>query len=408
MKPQQQYPITNNQHSITNSYRTKALPHSIGYWILNIGCWLLLLCLAGLIGPSAPVARADEASDIDAKYQPRVDKMVDAALKYLAASQNAKGYWAAENNQENTAVTGLCTMAFMAKGYTPGAGPYGDNLNRAIDYVLSKQDPKTGLIQANLGHGPMYEHGISTLMLSEVSGMVDPRRQEKIDVALPKAVKLILTAQTVKRTAPLQQGGWRYQSNASDSDISVTGWCLMTLRSARNNGTPIPKKCIDEAVRFVMNCRSPTGPPAKQDPDRVPDKKRPGVGFNYQPAGSDGSGQARTGTAVLCLELAGKHRSGEALDGGDWILAHPYTNYGEAFFYYGLYYCSQAMFQLGGKYWEQFAPSMYEMMEKFQDKKTGAFPRGASNEAAAGINYSTAMGVLALSVSYRQLPIYQR
>ncbi len=38
----------------------------------------------------------------------------------------------------------------------------------------------------------------------------------------------------------------------------------------------------------------------------------------------------------------------------------------------------------------------------------GSWPQGISSEATAGRCYSTAMGVLAMSVSYRQLPIYQR
>ena len=50
---------------------------------------------------------------------------------------------------------------------------------------------------------------------------------------------------------------------------------------------------------------------------------------------------------------------------------------------------------------------MYEMMLKFQ-RKDGSWPQGSSGEAAPGPCYSTAMGVLAMAVTYRQLPIYQR
>ena len=47
------------------------------------------------------------------------------------------------------------------------------------------------------------------------------------------------------------------------------------------------------------------------------------------------------------------------------------------------------------------------MMLKFQ-KKDGSWPPGGASEATAGACYATAMGVLAMTVSYRQLPIYQR
>ena len=50
---------------------------------------------------------------------------------------------------------------------------------------------------------------------------------------------------------------------------------------------------------------------------------------------------------------------------------------------------------------------MYEMMLKHQ-ARNGSWPAGSGNESSAGHAYATAMGVLAMSVSYRQLPIYQR
>ena len=35
---------------------------------------------------------------------------------------------------------------------------------------------------------------------------------------------------------PQHQGGWRYQPHSRDSDLSLTGWAVMALRSARLNG----------------------------------------------------------------------------------------------------------------------------------------------------------------------------
>ena len=47
------------------------------------------------------------------------------------------------------------------------------------------------------------------------------------------------------------------------------------------------------------------------------------------------------------------------------------------------------------------------MMLKFQ-QPDGSWPQGSAQEGSVGLCYSTAMGVLSMSVSYRQLPIYQR
>jgi len=357
-----------------------------------------LLAAAGVLGMLAPPATGDEADAALAKYKKPIDKALDKALAYLAKTQHKEGYWPSGLGK-STAVSSLAVMAFLAKGYTPGTGPYGRHIDRGIDFVLRTQRRNGLLCPAGSKRGPMYAHGISTLMLSEVSGMVDKQRQQKIDKALPAALRLILTAQQVRKSAT-HKGGWRYQAHSTDSDISLTGWSLMALRSARNNGSQIPDKAIADAVGFVLRCRAKAkARPAKKN------KPAPGVGFAYQPGGAPG--MARTGTAVLCLELCGKHRCKEALDGGDWILANPVRRFGAAYFYYGLYYCSQGMFQLGGKYWQQFAPHMYEMMLKFQ-RKDGSWPQASGGEASAGACYSTAMGVLAVSVSYRQLPIYQR
>ena len=77
------------------------------------------------------------------------------------------------------AVTSLSVMAFLSRGHQPGNGPYGDRLNRAIDFVLSCQLPN-GLIslQTNDPSDPLetaqyaavYNHAISGLMLGEVYG----------------------------------------------------------------------------------------------------------------------------------------------------------------------------------------------------------------------------------------------
>ncbi len=347
--------------------------------------WLALLLVAALLaGP----AWADEASPELAKYDARIDKSIDRALAYLARNQLKDGSFACPM-KGNTGVASLCLMAFLAKGHTPGCGPYGEAINRGVDFVLASQKDNGLLVGATVSHGPMYSHLISSLMLSEVSGMVDSARQKRIDRALAKALRLTLAAQQLRKS-PVHQGGWRYQHTSGDSDMSVTGWALMGLRSSRNNGASVPKQAIDAAVKFVMNCRCADG------------------GFGY--TGPNDPALARTGTALLSLELCGRHGllgQKASLSAGDWILKNLPARFGGTNFYYGIYYCSQGMFQLGGNYWHRWAAVMYEMMLKSQ-KPDGSWPAGVSAETSAGPCYATAMGVLAMSVSYRQLPIYQR
>jgi hypothetical protein len=50
---------------------------------------------------------------------------------------------------------------------------------------------------------------------------------------------------------------------------------------------------------------------------------------------------------------------------------------------------------------------MYDFMLPAQDKE-GFWPALPGNESEGGEFYSTSMAILAMSVPYRQLPIYQR
>ena len=65
--------------------------------------------------------------------------------------------------------------------------------------------------------------------------------------------------------------------------------------------------------------------------------------------------------------------------------------------------CAQGTFQLGGKYWEKYGPWMYDMYLPMQ-REDGSWPASP----LGGETYATAMALLAVTVPYRQLPIYQR
>jgi len=218
--------------------------------------------------------------------------------------------------------------------------------------------------------------------------MVAAARQKRIDAALSKALRLILAAQKLPKARQFK-GGWRYSHNSRDSDISCTGWQLMALRSARNGGAAVPNEAIDRAVQYITGLRTPDG------------------GFGY--ASAKGPGLGRTGTALLCLELSGKHGQKITRDAGEWILRNIGAASGpggkriirDGHFFYATYYASQGMFQLGGRYWQQWAEVMYPTLLRTQ-RKNGSWAGRISE------SYSTAMAVLAMAVSYRQLPIYQR
>ena len=325
--------------------------------------------------------RADLAVNVFSKYQAEVDQTVEDGLTYLLNIQNEDGSFLGTMG-ESTGVVALSGMAFLSVGHTPGYGPYGEAINLCIDFILDHQDHQGVLHNGKSGHGPMYSHNISTLFLSEVSGMLDPARQKKVEESLGRAMNVIIKAQQVPKEER-HRGGWRYKPNSNDSDLSCSGWALMALRSAKLNGAVVPDSAIEEAVAYVFRNHG----------------KDKGT-FGYQ----NGSSHVvtLTGAGLLCLELCGEHGNEETYRAGDYILNTleqlPNEDHGS----YGNYYNAQAMFQLGGKYWEKYADWMYTFWPK-QQKEDGSFTGRRD-----GTVYNTTVTILALTVPYRQLPIYQR
>ena len=286
---------------------------------------------------------------------------------------------------EMTSMTSLSIMAFMAAGHVPGEGPYGEQMLKGIRWVIQQQKPN-GLIIKQASHGPMYCHGISTLMLAEVLGMVPAEDAEPVRKALEKAIQLILAAQDVSK-ARTHAGGWRYLPNSTDSDLSVTGWQLLALRAAKNAGCDVPAENIDRAIAYVVACS-------------VPGHK----GFAYQP--HHGGSAVRTGTGILALEICGEHHLPQTLGGADALVRNR-LQYHDAYFFYGAYYCSVGMFQVGGKHWDVTRNSIYLQLLAKQNLD-GSWTAGNGPERNVGKIYTSSMAVLALAVEYQYLPIYQR
>ena len=131
------------------------------------------------------------ADTLPAETEARVDAAIVKALEFLAAQQQPSGAWRNDSYGDCTAITSLAVMAFLSAGHLPDEGAYGAGLTRGIRWVLDHQEPN-GMIVHKRSHGPMYSHGISTLMLAEAAGMVGAADAERVHRALERAVLLIL------------------------------------------------------------------------------------------------------------------------------------------------------------------------------------------------------------------------
>lgn len=357
--------------------------------------FLPLLTLLTLAVPAGAEPRKREAFEV----------AVDRALRRLAENQNADGSWNGgfgggfRGGNRDPSVSALCVMAFLSAGHVPGEGPYAEVIEKGVRFVCSQQQRNGVFAGGTFGNSVMYSHGICTLMVAEVIGLMPDRREAaRLRQQLVAAVELIRKAQSRR---PGEQG-WRYTIDPRDADMSVTAWQIMALRAAKNVGCDIPADVIDGAVEYVKNSRDPRG------------------GYRYTRHGN--TTLAVTGASILSLELTTRdfHGSRESQDSAafivDQLVARGAGGRGRAniqfpHFFYGVYYTSQAMFQIGGKYWEWYRDYLHWLLlsPDAHPQRPGGYWDGVSgDDQMAGVNYSTAMAVLALTVEYRFLPIYQR
>jgi len=354
------------------------------------------------------------SSNLSAALSPgqwsEVQNSVDRGLRWLSKQQAADGRFPSDDIAQ-PAVTALAIMAFLSRGHVPDQGPYGEQLSRAIDFVLRTQKPR-GYFSLRPVAPPVqhltpaqtviYNHSIAGLMLGEVYGMSSGERSIRIEEALNRALIYHREVQTRTKQYPSDIGGWRYglpESPQAASDMSVTGWALMFLRSARNAEFSVPKQYFDEGLDYVERCYNPSD-------------NALGV-FRYRPVESQGEATsqitlANTASATLTLILGGRHEHEGVTESVRWFRSRAYPRpWQNNYFYLATYYSSQAMAQVGGEAWNEIFPQIASNLLEEQTAE-GAWPAGSTNEKPFGTAYSTSLAVLALTPAYQLLPIYQR
>lgn len=308
---------------------------------------------------------------------PETVRAVRKGLDYLATRQDSDGSFRGDLYQRNVAVVSLAGLAFMAHGSVPARGRYGTELNRAVTYIL-EHCQESGYIYAvgSASHGPMYGHGFATLFLAEVYGTwPDSEVRDK----LVKAVRLIIDTQN-------DEGGWRYQPERNEADISVTICQVMALRAARNAGVFVANKTIDRCTAYVRQCQNPDG------------------GFAYMLPGGE-SAFARTAAGVVALYSAGIYEGDEIRRGLDYLMKHLPTAESMSFennFFYGHYYAAQAMWHAQSDYWRRWYPAIRDALLTQRKDDGSWFARQICAE------YGTAMACLILQMPSNYLPIFQR
>lgn len=375
-------------------------------------CWGLVVMLMACQTPF--IAADDTAVDdppaaISEHQMKRIDESLSRAMDWLTKQQADSGAFPTDASGQ-PGVTSLCLLAYMSQGHRPGEGKFGAEMDLALQFVLDSQK-KSGLIARaapngpivprdvshNIGRTSIYNHAISGLMLAEIYGMTQPEDAKRVKRAIEKALSVTLAEQRRPKRRAVDQGGWRYlhKYGDADSDLSIVGWQLSFLRSAKNAGFDVPKEPIDNGVKYVRNCF-------------IPESGQ----FQYTIGGRSRS-RGMTGAGILALAHAGQHDSPEAKKAATWILSQPFDQYNTnqtplEIYHYSVFYCTHAMYQMGGEYWKQFFPRLAKTLLENQNRNGSWDVERHPNDLRWGNSFTTAMVVLSLSAPNEMLPIFQR
>ncbi len=357
-------------------------------------CLILLACTSMLIAQDAKEAAAKRPS---AFQKDETDIAVDKAIDYLVSKQREDG--AIIDKSHDTTMTALSIMAMASVGIQPAdPTPKGQAMQKALSFILQEDRVDDKGYFGSKDGSRMYGHGIITLMLTEMIGMGASEEQDRlIHDRCQKAIDVILSSQKEKKPTHFR-GGWRYNPNAKDSDLSVSVWQLMALRSARNDGLQVPASAIRDAVDYLK--RSYSSP---LDRNGLPEKKA--SGFTYEPHRSSPT-FTMTAAGLLAMQVCGEYESPLVAGAADWLLEHP-PKWKERFCSYGTYYYAQGMYQRGGEHAKTAQQLVTEMLLEKQ-ATNGSWTAENGSEKGHGAVYATSMSVLSLSVKYHYLPIYQK
>jgi len=364
---------------------------------------LVCLCAAGA-GGQDPFQDPGDGSLV--RITPEQERAVERGLAWLSQHQNANGSWTADvgfklnstyrittKQRGHVGVTALAGMAFLAGGNLPGRGQYGDEIEKALDFVLSCVQDDGYITSAGTR---MYSHAFATLFLAEIYGTT---HREDVRVDLQRAVDFIVKCQN-------EEGGWRYVPLARESDMSIVVCQVLALRAARNIGIRVPKLTIDRAIDYVVE--SAVTANARSQTRYNPYRNELGT-FHYQKDNHSRSTFALTAAGVTALHGLGIYSNDLIRSGVDYLNREVDThnrNYGDSghyFFWYGHYYGVQAMYTVGGRDWQNY----FERLRAFliqRQQSDGSW----RNQYGPGEAFSTAVGCLILEIPYCFLPIFQR
>ncbi|HYO25258.1 MAG TPA: prenyltransferase/squalene oxidase repeat-containing protein [Lacipirellulaceae bacterium] len=313
---------------------------------------------------------------------------VDLALKWLAKQQGRDGLWSLRgpyadgaSSENELAATAMALLAFLGDGHTHvKEGPYARVVARGMRGLIKMQgDDGEFVAERAPAYHRLYTHAQCTIVLCELYALTE---DSLVREAARKAVDY-----SVKIQAP--EGGWRYYPY-QEADMSVTGWFVMALESARMAQLEVPTPTFDRVRKFLNSVATDGGTRYRYLPERAPSV-------------------TMTAEALLCRQYLGWPRTEpRLLDGVEYLSGSP-VDWSRPNVYHW-YYATQVMHHMGGEHWIAWNKVMRQVVPENQEKRgaeRGSWdPAGDQWGTTAGRLYMTCLSTYMLEVYYRHLPLY--
>lgn len=343
----------------------------------------------------------------DLKIDQKSERGIGAGLAWLVRQQEKGGNWKLHEGypdpgettiRTDAGATALALLAFLGDGHTPSEGTHAKAVAKGVAFLKSiqKTDGDYHDHQELGRQTAFYAHSQATIAMCEAYALTnDP----SLKTSCERAVKFLLNSQHPK------DGGWRYQPQTGESmgDLSVTGWALMALHTARIAKLNVPMDNFERAALFLESV-----------------SEQGGSRYKYQPNDpSEKVSAAMTAEGLLCRQWLG------------WPKDHPPQNDALSFLLsddnrptwapgrrnvYAWYYTANALHNVGGPNWEAWYQHTSQLILQNQIAGSGEVggswhpnkPPGSNEEYAskAGRLYMTALCLLVLESPIRHAPIY--
>lgn len=310
---------------------------------------------------------------------PQTEGAVDKSLAYLASVQEEDGRWdirkSGGQGGHDQAATAFALLAFYGRGEVHDEEcKYQDTVKRGIEWLVGQQNGATGDLRGPKPQGnAMYDHGIASLAVVEAYGVTK-------DTALrPKAQAAIdFIAETQH-----EGGGWRYKPDQA-GDLSVTGWVIMALGSAKMSGIRVEDKTMEGAAKFL----------------KFVTKGKNGGGYGYTNGG--GGTAAMNAAGFFCAQLLGySSNTPKAFESSAIVDKQGF----KANDIYYAYYGTVASYQHQGPAWRKWMKGMHPAFIKAQTPD-GSWKFSGGHGGAMGQVIGTALVTLCLEAHYRYTPLY--